>query len=523
MEMLAKFDKGPRKIHVDLISKIVREEDEAMRREKKSKLVKRLRQAWGQNNDGPETSKPGGNIPIGDIIGLNQVQEEDDMQSMSTSLSFSTANVSSIHDDNFDVEVSNVEMDEKKNTEKKGKKPLKRSRTQVIRKRDQRLKELEEEKKAKIQSKKAKRVVKKEKTEQEVKQQMWLHLIVHFSRAEKLLRHLQHCRAERMQIQMITMRRRAKRKILAWYREYRMRRKMRQNAFFLSKLRVRLAMVLRKRRVKMRQEAAAILLHFIYSVNDSSIRTQKLYRFRNRVIKIQTVFGQFYKCQRARLKLLHLALQRELHLARLERVREQSNRERHAVKLMKRTHFFGDAVNKLDDICSNLTAMVARRTKENNLKIRKFRQLQVLNEKKEEVKQSHHILGKKNDEEWCDGRHYTHILKRVLGNQRKRHILRQKEAERVETRITTHQAVDPEEVREFLQTEGHTGPKYDVLDYKEVEKQHLMRNPLILLTGGGLRELRDIAREIVANEGEDKVNYEIQKWLMKDFGPEYDN
>jgi hypothetical protein len=208
---------------------------------------------------------------------------------------------------------------------------------------------------------------------------------------------------------------------------------------------------------------------------------------------------------------------RELHQARLDRNQVKTNREKSSMRSMKRTPFFGDAVQKLDDICSNLTIMITRKNIVNNLKMKQLRQLQNESEKEKNLDDAKtcHILGSAGQQS-ATRRQYEHILKRVLGNQRRRHILSQKGTDRADTRIATHQAVDRADVREFLKTAGHPGPTYVVLDHREVEKM-FKYSPLILLTGGALRELRDIAKGIVAEEDEVTMNYEIQKTLLREF------
>jgi hypothetical protein len=493
---------------VDLVAQIVAEEERAI--EERANIAKKKKKAW-EVTEQPETSS-----------GFDSKRTEDDMESLCTSMSFSTANISNLQEDQFGIDANNVVSPSKeKEVPEKKKKKLSRSRSQVVRTREKHFLEEEERKRAKILSKKTRTVVKKEKSEVMVKQQIWLHLIVHFARANKLQQHIIKHRSQKIKLQFIKLRKQSVTMIINWYRHYRLRRKMRQNAFFLAKIRIQFAVYVRRRRVQKCRAAAAILVHFINCVNGSSVRTQKLYKFRGRVIKIQTVFGQFYHCQRARLKLLHIAFQRELHLARLDRNQEKSNRERISVRSMKKTQFFGEAVQKLDDICSNLSLMIAKRNIVNNLKMKQLRQLQNEAEKKRANPNSPPIPGDSSLQN-TSRRQYESILKRVLGNQRKRHILSQKGMiEHAKTRIVMRQAVDPADVKEFLTTVNHAGPTYLVLDHKEVEK--FKYSPLILLTGGGgaLHELRDIARRIVAEEDEEKMNYEIQRTLLKEFDDDF--
>ena len=512
-ELLSSFDNGPRRIEVDLVARIVAEEDEATAIRKQNKIKNLTKQAWGVHVGHPETVSS-----VDDNRSKHKTQSEDDLVSMCTSMSFSTANMSNFQEDIFDIEVEdNVDREPEQktasNNNNKSKKRLSRTKSHVNRNREKHFHEEEERKKPKIRTK---AVVKKEKSEVEIKQQIWLHLVAHFARASKMQQYLTKYRAQSLQIHQRKMERRAIMRILVWYRDYTLRRKMQQNSHLLAKIRVRIAMLVRRRRVQTRRDAATMLTHFIFCVNGSSLRTQKLYRFRARVIKIQTVFGQFYKCQRARLQLLYLAFLRELHQARLDRNQVKTNRERISMRSMKRTPFFSDAVQKLDDICSNLTTMIARRNVINNLKMKQLRQLQ--NETERQRSNSYHILGSKGPPQSTNRRQYDYILKRVLGNQRKRHILSQKGVDdRAHISIKAHQAVDPTDVREFLKTPGHEGPTYVVLDHRDIEEKS-KHSPLILLTGGAIRELRDIARGIVANEDEETMNYEIQKTLLRESG-----
>lgn len=502
------------------MARIVAEEDEAIATRKENRIKNLKKQAWGVvDGDQPETAS----FVDGERSKYHRQQNEDDLVSMCTSMSFSTANISNLQDDILDIEMDgdNIESEPTRipannNNNNKNKKKLSRTKSQVVRNREKHLQEEVERKKAKVR---AKTVVKKEKSEHEIKQQIWLHLVAHFARASKMQQYLTKYRAQSMQIHQANMRRAALLRIVIWYRDYRLRRKMRQNAHLLAKIRVRVAMFARRRRVKTRRDAATMLTHFICCVNGSSIRTQKLYKFRARVIKLQTVFGQFYKCLKARLQLLYLALLRELHQARLDRNQVKTNHERISVRSMKRTPFFSEAVQKLDDICSNLTLMITKRNIVNNLKMKQLRLLQ--NESVRMRADSHHILDN-TPLQSTSRRHYEPILKRVLGNQRRRHILSQKGVEdRAQISIKTHQAVDPADVKEFLKTPGHAGPKYVVLDHKDLKKKNKC-SPLILLTAGAIQELKDIAKGIVAKESEETMRFEIQKTLLGEIGPNDD-
>lgn len=492
---------------MDLVAAIVAEEEQAIAIRKKNKINQLKKKAWGAN-----APLPGDHNPETAFF-------DDDLESLCTSMSFSTANISNLQEDVFDIEIDHNIGNEQKiplTNQNTNKKRLSRTRSQVERNRERHIQEEAERKKSMILKKRAKTIIKKEKSEIVIKQQMWLHLVAHFARAHKILQVVAKYRSHATQIRQARLREQAMFRIIIWYRDYSLRRKMKLNQAMLVKIRIRFAMYLRKRRVKVRRDAANILTHFICCVNGSSIRTQKLYRFRSRVIKVQTVFGQFYKCQRARLQLLYLAFQRELHQARLERNQVKTNRERISMRSMRRTPFFGEAVQKLDDICSNLTNMITRRNIINNLKMKQLQQLQNESERKRANSHSHKsILGSRAQ---SSGRHqYETILKRVLGNQRKRHILSQKGVDHAHKSFATHQAVDPKEVKEFLKTPGHAGPTYVILDHRDLENKR-KNTPLILLTGGAIHELRDIAKSIVAEEDEETMNFEIQKTLLGEYG-----
>lgn len=462
--------------------------------------------------------------------------DNDDGGSVCTTMTFSTANVSLLNEELRDMEeladhdqFSSEPPPLKSHVTKScgfNKKVLSRTRSQVARNKDKHFREEEERKRALILSKKTRTVAKKTHSEVVIKQQIWLHLVVQFSRASVMEYQLKKFRGFNKQLHIIHLQKCAIDMISAWYKDYSLRRKMRQNAHFLTKLRMRMAVFVRRRRVKKRHEAATLLAHFIACVNGASTRTQKLYKFRGRVIKIQLVFGQFNKCQKARLKLLFLAFMRELHLARLARNHEKNLVEKVSLRSMKRTHFFGEAVQKLDTICSNLTVMMARKNASNNLKIKQFLQLQNKEDKAAGTRDWSHISRAKapvrsqlQDEELqrqqSSSRMYEALIKRVLGNQRRRHILSQKGAEQAQTaKVVKHHAVDPAEVRRFLQTDGAVGPTYVMLDRKAIAR--LKHSPFLLLTGGAIRELKDIARAIVAEEDDDKMNFEIQRTLLKE-------
>mmetsp|Transcript_17922 Transcript_17922/g.29979 ORF Transcript_17922/g.29979 Transcript_17922/m.29979 type:complete len:655 (+) Transcript_17922:217-2181(+) len=524
-ELLATFDNAPGKIEEELVAQIVAEEEQAilLRKKLKKRAKAKKRQAWKAEAGEPET--------VSDVDrdelkngkkGTLRIGNEDEGGSVCTNMTFSTANISTLHEDLVDIEV--IDQFVEKPTiklEKKPKKVLSRSRSQVARNRDKHLKEEEERKRAKILNKKTRNVVKKELTEVTIKQQIWLHLVAHFARVGKMDNLLQKYRAKTHHLEFIELQRRAMNRIMEWYKYYSMRRRMRQNASFLAKIRMRLCIFMRRRRVRKLNEAATLVSHFIACVNGASVRTQKLYKFRGRVVKIQNVFGQFYKCQRARLKLLYLALQRELHSARLERNFAKRLREKNSVRLMKRTHFFGEAVQKLDNICASLTEMIARKNATNNLKMKQFLQLQNEDDKKHS-KVKTHATAYVGDNQHSQSQ-YEVILKRVLGNQRKRHILSKKGADHTQKKVisTSHAiVVDPMEVKAFLKTDGHAGPKYLALDPVDIKKRR--HSPLILLTGGAIRELRDIAKGIVAEESEEKVNFEIQRVLLKEYNDEHE-
>lgn len=505
MELLSKFDRGPRKIATDVVDKIVREEEADI--QKKRLALRRKKLAWTSNQ--PAESRQAS-------------VEADDMASICTSVTFSTANLSQNEEDIFEID-NFPDKNESQHNEgeiKNKSKTITRTRSQVVRNKNKQLKEEEDRKRAKILNKKTRGTSKRQSNEITTKQQIWLHLISHFSRLNYLQKVLRNYRTQVALLRLHSLQKRAIARIWEWYQHHKFRHKMMQNAFMISRIRIAVAVHVRKSRVRKRVEAAAILSHFISAVNGSSSRTQKLYKFRSRVIKIQRAFGQYYKCQRARLKLLFMAFERELHLARLERNREKNYRERVCVRTMKRAAFFGEAVQKLDDVCSNLSAMIARRNKANNLKIRQLRQLQNENPKPQEKpqamkrKMSCHILGKSSFD--ASKRHYEPILKKVLGNQRRRHILSHSGDDNspFKTRLQAHQAVDPDDVKEFLKVPNHPGPKFVVLDHRVAN--NLESNPLLLLTGGGLQELKYLARNKVAEEDDEEMNYELQRVLEGD-------
>lgn len=517
-ELLATFDKGPVVIaEEELVAKIVAEEENAIRlRKTKKRFAAKKRQAWNVEAHQPETADVDDvEFQKGENNRSKRVGFEDDLGSMCTTMTFSTANVSNLNEDLIEMEITDRIVEKPKVPSlKKNKKILSRSRSEVARARDKRHKEEEERKRAKILNKKTRTVVKKEQSEVATKQQIWLHLVAHFCRASELESQLKKYRAHTFQIYYIQLQKRASRRIMLWFKKCSMRRRMRHNSTFLAKIRSCFCVYIRKRRVRQHNEAAAILSHFIASVNGASVRTQKLYKFRNRIVKIQTVFGQFYKCQRARLRLLFLAFQRELHIARLDRNHVKRVREKNSVRIMKRTHFFGEAVQKLDNICSSLTVMIARKNARNNLKMKQFLQLQNMEDKYLTNEQTPAVIPASELAHKTKIQKYSEILRRVLGNQRKRHILSQRGSEKTETKVMTHQTVDPMEVKAFLTTEGHVGPKYRVLDPVEIKKRK--NSPLILLTGGAIGELKEIAKHIVAEEDEETLNYEIERRLLKE-------
>jgi len=354
--------------------------------------------------------------------------------------------------------------------------------------------------------------VKKENTDLVTKQQVWLHLIAHFCRVSIMHEALTKYQMERKLENEKFLMKAAANKIVRWYRYYKLLQRMRKHSDLVTKIRIRVAVYIRKQRVKKCKSAMVLITHFIKCVTGSASRTEKLYRFRGRVIRIQRVYRTFFLCTRARLKLMFLALQREMHIARLERNRSQLHREKKSVRSMKKTLFFGDAVQKLDDICNNLTVMIAQRNRVNNLKIKQFRELMNEAEKPVEIKR---VLSRGRGGGYCESQ-FEDVLRRILRNQRRRHILNLKDMERAEaSRVLLRHAVDPVEVKKFLKNNYHTGPLNYVLELQQMKR--FQSHPLILLTAGGVRELRSVARHIVAGEDEETMNYEIQRVLHGEY------
>jgi len=102
--------------------------------------------------------------------------------------------------------------------------------------------------------------------------------------------------------------------------------------------------------VRERNAAIDMIQSFLSDIGGVSDRTQKVYRYRARVVKLQRWIRSFMVCQNARLLILWLSLQKLLMKTRIARNNEISLNERIAVRKMKKTKFFGVTVQKLDEV-----------------------------------------------------------------------------------------------------------------------------------------------------------------------------
>jgi len=226
-----------------------------------------------------------------------------------------------------------------------------------------------------------------------------------------------------------------------------------------------------------------MITNFFNDVNSMGEKLLVLHAFRTKIVKLQKwVFG-YIQCQKARVQLLWLALERIERDIRSEQISILARSENGAMHNLLNSKEFGGTVTRLDSVHGNLNSLLTqqqrwRRKQKQRDRIEDGRLALSSAPKSWHQKILHHI----------DGSRKLLMLRNLLGVQRRRHIV-----EKIETKKWSRNnkfEVDLKDVRDFLTTPGHLGVT-TILGPQQNQKKRF--EPFLLLHGGGLEELRYIA------------------------------